>query len=243
MDTLSLPAALRAQAAAMVADLRDVFGARLTAVVAYGRSLDHAQAAARPPLNALALVDVVKFADLVRCAEHAARWDRSGLAMPLLLAGDEFARSLDVFPFEYGDILARHVVLEGADPFAGLRVPAGDLRRACESAAKGHLIHLREGYLEARGRAGDVARLVAASAPAFATLLGQVARLQGIDVEGPGALAGAVETATGASARVVGDVLALLVSPVLSNDEAGRLFPAYLAAVEQLVAYVDRWNE
>jgi len=41
----------------------------------------------------------------------------------------------------------------------------------------------------------------------------------------------------------VRDVLALLVSPALSNDEAERLFPAYLAAVEQLVAYVDRWNE
>ena len=34
----------------------------------------------------------------------------------------EFERSLDAFPVEYGDIIAHHVVVTGDDPFAGLSV-------------------------------------------------------------------------------------------------------------------------
>ena len=67
-------------------------------------------------------------------------------ATPLLLAAHEFGRSLDAFPFEFGAILADHVVVSGSDPFDGPPRRPADLRRACEVQARSHLLHLREGF-------------------------------------------------------------------------------------------------
>src|SRR4029450_9549000 len=97
----------------------------------------------------------------------------------LILSRDEFARSLDVFPLEYGEIIARHVVIAGDNPFAGVSLADSDLRRACEQQAKSHLIHLREGFLEAGRQSRELVRLVVSSTAAFRTLLGNIARLDG----------------------------------------------------------------
>ena len=91
----------------------------------------------------------------------------------------EFARSLDVFPLEFGAIISSHRVVFGDDPFQGLAVKDQDVRRACEIDVKGHLLHLRESYVESRGELSAVARLVEASAAALRTLAGNVARLDG----------------------------------------------------------------
>src|SRR5947209_9568481 len=53
--------------------------------------------------------------------------------------------------------------------------------RACEVQARGHLLHLREGYLETRGRNDALAVLIVRSAPAFAALVSNLARLDGGD--------------------------------------------------------------
>jgi hypothetical protein len=88
---------------------------------------------------------------IFRLSAMVHRWRRAGLAVPLLLARNEFERSLDVFPVEYGEIVANHITIIGHDPFAGARIAEADLRRSCELQAKSHLIHLREGFLEAGG--------------------------------------------------------------------------------------------
>jgi hypothetical protein len=93
-------------------------------------------------------------------------WRRERLATPLILPEDEFRRSLDAFPLEFGEIVRVHERVFGDDPFAGIAVTREDLRRACETQIKSHLLHLREGYLESGGRPEAVAELVAASAPA-----------------------------------------------------------------------------
>ena len=71
----------------------------------------------------------------------------------------EFARSLDAFPVEFGEIIDTHETLFGDDPFAGLSVAPADLRRACEGQTRSLLLHLREDYMEAAGdgRAIDAA--------------------------------------------------------------------------------------
>ena len=63
------------------------------------------------------------------------------------------------------------------------------MRRSCELQAKSHLIHLREGFLEAGGDPQERGYLIASSTHAFRALLGNIARLD----HGP-ARAGAAET-------------------------------------------------
>ena len=156
-------------------ELREVFGRRMRSLVVYG----HAGGVTPAPISTLVLVDSLTPDDLRSCAARTAGWQRRGLATPLLITAGEFGRSLDAFPLEFGAIIADHTVVSGDDPFAGLRVGAADLRHACEVKARGHLLHLREGYLEAHGRSDAVAELIAESAAALAALVRTVARLLG----------------------------------------------------------------
>jgi hypothetical protein len=215
-------------------DLQHIFGERLQAVVAYGRpDVD--------PAPCLALVRSITAADLDECAARIGAWHRAGCATPLLLTRDEFAGSLDAFPIEYGEILETHRVLYGVDPFTGLTISVEDLRRECETLVKGHLVHLRENYLECAGRQSAVAALVAEAAPAFALILRRLARLDGAPADTNADLSAYASRRAGLDARVVGDVLAMAGQQSAGVD-AVRVYPGYLAAVEQLWRFIDSWR-
>ena len=158
------------------------------------------------------------------------------------VAAHEFERSLDAFPLEFGAILADHVVVSGDSPFNGLNVDPADIRRACEVQARSHLLHLREGYLETRGRGDALAVLIARSAAPFAALLKSVARLQGLSTHDAAAAARHAERALDLPGGIVADVVKLANVSEISSAEATRLFPSYLDAVERLSKYVDGWS-
>jgi hypothetical protein len=202
-------------------DLREMFGERLRSVVAYAVT-DRAPGTPQPML---VIVEALTPADLRDCAARVARWQESGLATPLFLETAEFPRSLDVFPFEFGAIVADHVVVSGENPFGGLQIDPEDLRRACEVQARSHLLHLREGYIETQGRSDALAALITRSSGPLSALLRSVGRLKG------------TQFADG----VLGEI-ANLNSKELSSDAARRLFPEYLSAVEHLTNEIDRWG-
>ena len=230
--------------------LRDIFGSRLQSLVAYGLQAaapsgapgPHAAHVEPPPTQTLTIVETLTGVDLTACAACAARWHEAGLATPLLLAANEFERSLDAFPLEFGAILADHVVVAGSNPFDGLRVDPADIRRACEVQARSHLLHLREGFLETRGRADALAVLIVRSAAPFAALITSLTRLQGVATNDPAASGRHVERTLGLPAGAVTDVVKLAHVTEISSAEATRIFPAYLNAVERLVKYIDGWS-
>jgi len=229
----------RPAAAALVADLTHIFANRLRSLVAYGACVEGDDDA---PLTCLVLVASIGVTDLDACARLAPHWERQRIATPLILPEDEFRRSLDAFPLEYGEIVRAHEHVFGSNPFDGASIARDDLRRACETQIKSHLLYLREGYIEASGRPQAVAELVTTSAPAFAALLRQVARLGGsTTVDRAGAT---LEGARAASLPegIVGDMLALERRAPIPTTDAARLFPVYLAAVEQLSRVVDSWR-
>lgn len=214
-------------------DLHTIFADRLESYVAYGDGTAEA--------TSLALLSSLTLDDLTACAARASKWHRAGAATPLLLTRAEFARSLDAFPIEYGEIIDTHRVLHGPDPFEGLTIDPADLRRACEVQAKSHLLHLRENYIEGAGTPQAVRALVVESAPAFRTLLRRLARLDGHAWTTQVDLSRFASTRGGLDVRIVGDVLALA-SDTGAPVDATKLFPEYLAAVERLVQFVDRWK-
>ena len=220
--------------AAALHDLQHIFGDRLQAVVAYGRP-------DADPAPSLALVRTITAADLDECAARVTAWHRAGCATPLLLTRDEFAGSLDTFPIEYGEIIESHRLVFGIDPFIGLTIKTEDLRRECETLVKSHLVHLRENYVECRGRQSEVAALVAEAAPAFALILRRLARLDGAPADTNADLSAYAARRPGLDARVVGDVLAMARRDA-SGVDAIRIYPGYLAAVEQLRRFIDSWR-
>ena len=204
-------------------------------MVAYG-------APGASPAPSLALVRSITAADLDECASRLASWHRAGCATPLLLTRDEFTGSLDAFPIEYGEILETHAVVYGVNPFTGLTIRTEDLRRECETLVKSHLVHLRENYVECRGRQSDVSALVADAAPGFALILRRLARLDGAPAATNADLSAWASRRPGLDARAVGDVLAMAGHHAAGVD-AVKIYPAYLAAVEQLWMFIDRWKK
>jgi hypothetical protein len=226
-------------ASLLIDDLRSIFGERLRAVVGYGAHLDGDASA---PLTCLALVSSLSLSDLEACATRASRWARARIATPLILPEDEFRRSLDAFPLEYGEIIRAHADLYGDNPLANVAIAKEDLRRACETQVKSHLVHLREEFIESRGTPAAVGELVRAAAPAFAALLRNVARLSDVNLRDR-------HDATRQGARVAGipdgvvtAVLALERPSGARTADSASFFPEYLAAVEQLARAIDTWR-
>jgi hypothetical protein len=226
-------------AASLASDLQRIFAFRLRSVVAYGPHLD---GNADHPLTCLALVDSLSSGDLEGCARMAHQWKQHGLAIPLLLPTQEFRRSLDAFPLEYSEILRTHARVFGDDPLDGISISPEDLRRACETQVKSHLVHLREGFIESGGHPQEIADLVTTSAPSFAALLRSVARLHGAAPTGRAEAARAGALAAGLPDDVVAGILSLEHRSSLPATDAARLFPSYLEAVEQLARTVDGWR-
>jgi hypothetical protein len=219
--------------------LHAVFGDRLRSVAAYGPHLDGTSDGL---LACLTLVANLTVADLEACADLSHDWTRDHIATPLLLTEYEFERSLDAFPLEYAEIQRGYMVLFGTDPFARVAIDQADLRRACEAQVKSHLLHLREGFIEAGGSPRAIGDLVIAAAPAFAALLRNVARLEGLDIRdhAEASLEGA--RLAGLPTQTIADILAVGRPAGVPMADAARLFTPYLAVVERLTQFVDGWR-
>jgi hypothetical protein len=232
-------------------DLRETFGRRLQSLVRYGT---HGRPAAHddehgahghhhePVLtHTLVIVDSLTADDLRRCAARVEAWRQAGLSTPLMLSDGEFSRSLDVFPFEFSSILADHYVVYGRNPFEGLRIESADLRWACEVQARGHLLHLREGYVETRGRGDALAVLIVRSAPAWASLLQNLARLDGVTSSEVTAAVNHAERTLHVT-RGLAEIVSLVGVKEITSEHALKLFPTYLETVEALTKHVDGWS-
>ena len=224
--SLELPAPARRAFDALAGDFARVFGARLTAVVAYA------------PRRAAVFTTSLTADDLDALSVLTETWHRNGLDTPLVITVDEFSRSLDVFPLEYQAIMTHHAVIAGTPPFAGVRIKDEDLRRACEVQARGHLIHVRERWLDACGHDHDLDRLLVHSAMPLRVLLSHVATLDG---HADARLDDFVLAHFSDDAEILLAVLALEHNPDAAHG-LGRRMAAYLSACERIWAFVDRWH-
>ncbi len=188
----------------LAADLAQIFGQRMRMLALFGNDT-----------HTCAVVDSLTLDDLDRCAALDARWKQLRLDTPLFLLEPDLPRALDAFPLELSEIIATRRIVAGTDVFAGLSIAPADLRRACEVQARAHVLHLREGYIEAGGDTRAVEALVAAAALPFRGLLVNAARL---DDSTPQALV----TRLG-----------------ISDFESG--FAAAMRAAERMVEHVDQW--
>jgi hypothetical protein len=130
----------------------------------------------------------------------------------------------------------------GDDPFANAAIARADLRRACETQVKSHLLHLRESFIEAGGKPHDIAEVVVASAPAFAALLRNVATLRDSGTADRATATREGARLAGLPEPIVSAILALEQHGTMASTDAARLFTEYLATVEQLAHTVDTWR-
>ncbi len=133
----------------LVRQLQAVHGERLRCVLLYGSAAVGDELAEQSDRNVLVLVDRIDPDELEKLGQTARAWAEAGNAPPLELTVQEWARSADIFPMEYADIIERHKVLVGALPEPHVTVNREALRRQAEFEAMGKVLRLRQGIMHA----------------------------------------------------------------------------------------------
>ena len=227
----------------LVTQLRAAYGSHLVSVVLYGSAAggDHIQN--RSDYNVLVLVDALSASELAAASAVARAWNEAGNPPPMLMTVDEWRRSSDIFPMEYADILERHRILHGAAPFDDIAVSPSDLRLQLEQQAMGKLLQLRQGALLAGTDGKRQVELIGASLSTMMVLFRAVLRLHGERPDGDNAaIATRVGTLAGFDAApFVRAVRHVRGTEKLPTSESPAVLGGYIAAVEQLNHYLDRF--
>lgn len=155
-----LPALTQPLVAEFADKLLHNLGENVVSIMVYGSA---AGANYNHGISNINLAVVVKNLDFP-ALKHAAGAVKSGrkhkIAVPLFLAKDFIAESLDVFPIEFCEIKQQHKVIFGEDIFKDLEIPFKDVRLLCEQQIKGKLLHLRQVYLETGPNPGILKNLL-----------------------------------------------------------------------------------
>src|SRR6476646_7611703 len=121
----------------LVSQLKLAYGASLRSVVLYGSAVAGEHIAKKSDYNILVVGDAITVENLRKAAAIAKAWSGDGNPPPMTFTTAEWKSSSDIFPMEYADILERHRVLFGEEPFEGISVSTADLRLQVEYQAMG----------------------------------------------------------------------------------------------------------
>lgn len=227
---------------AMVEGLRQALGGALRSVVLYGSAARGGDHAPTSDLNLLVVAQDLAPASLEALGPCVTRWRARGHHAPRLFTPELIAESADVFPIEFLDIRASHVVLHGDDPFAGLEVRGAHLRLQCERELREKLMRLREAYVEAHGRDRDLRRLLRESYTSFLALFRGCLRLLGDEPPADNAAVVAAFCArAGLDARPFGEVEALRQGDAGPGD-LKDVFSRYYRELTKAIRMVDRFH-
>jgi hypothetical protein len=221
--------------------LREAAGSNLESVVLYGSAANGNYHAEYSDLNFLCILHDTSYASLQALAPFARWWSKQRQPAPLLMRSGEMVATNDVFSIELIDMQAHRRVLFGADPVEGLKVPQRFHRVQVEYELREKLLLLRQRALLAE-KDDQLWELMAGSVPSFATLfrhaliaLGREASLE--RREAINELAQLLRFDPSSILRV----LDVRERKATSKTIAARpLFAAYLAAIEEVTAAMDK---
>jgi len=228
----------------LVQQLSSVYGAGLLSVVLYGSAASGEQVEGKSDQNILVIVDQLDRIRLQQLAQTSRVWTESGNPPPLTLTRAEWKRSADIFPMEYADILERHRVLKGENPFAGIQVENRDLRLQVEHEAMGKLLRLRAGVMNAGTDTKRQSALLSESLSALMVIFRAVMRLHGeIPPRESHAVAKFVAARAGFDATPFDRVIAMArEGRAIAERDTSATLDGYVAGMETLVAYLDNYS-
>ena len=96
--------------------------------------------------------------------------------VPLIMTKEELTDGVDVFPIEFLNIKQHYEVLHGEDCLADITISKKHLRHQLEFEFRSKLIHLREEYLQFKGK--DLEHLILAAVPTLMPILGALIHLK-----------------------------------------------------------------
>jgi predicted nucleotidyltransferase len=228
----------------LVSQLKAAYGPTLQSVMLYGSAVAGEHIAKKSDYNVLVILDAVPLDRLAAVGAILRSWGEAGNPPPMMFTASEWKSSSDVFPMEYADILERHRVLYGSDQTEGITVSPADLRLQVEQQALGKLLHLRRGAMAAGDDPKEQVSLIEASLSALMVVFRGVVRLAGdVPSQDYSALSSDVAKRAGFDPspfhRAIEHVRG---TRKLSRDDASAVLAGYMAGLEALVVWLDRYS-
>jgi hypothetical protein len=225
-----------------VTRLRAAAGANLESVILFGSAVAGDFHPEFSNVNLFCVVRDSSFAALQALAPAVKWWNAQKQPPPLFMTRGEIERSVDVFTIELIDMQQHHRVLFGEDAVQGLAIPANLHRVQVEYELREKLALLRQHMLLASGNDSRLWDLLVRSVSSFATLFRHALIVLGHD-----APVGKREAVVALSKRIGFDASGILQVLDIREKKSDRkkfevtdVFSHYLAAVEQVVAAVDK---
>ncbi len=151
----------------IVGALKEALGDRLRNIVLYGSAARGDFQKATSDINLLVVLEKLDPESLALLSPAMSKWRRDGQPFPRFFTPELISESTDVFPIEYLDIRAHHVVLYGSDPFEDLVVHEEHLRLWCEREMREKMMRLREAYIMSQGKEKALKNLLVESYSIF----------------------------------------------------------------------------
>ena len=163
----------------IINDYKEVFGDGLKGIILYGSATGASYIPGKSDINFMILLSEEGIENLDRAFKTVSKWRKRKVATPLFLTTKYVARSLDVFPIEYLNFQANHVLVFGRDILKEIEFNPDFVRLQCEREIKGKLLLLREAFLETSGRKMALMEVISQSLPAFIAIFEALLFLQG----------------------------------------------------------------
>ena len=149
-------------------DMRTAFGKDLVSIILFGSGARGEYIPKKSDINFLVVVKDNSPSELIAYRKCSSKWEKRNVTTPLFLTEEYIRSSLDTFPIEFLEMKTAYTVIHGDDLLAQVHFEKSDLRRQAERELKGKLLHLRQEFLESRGKIDTLTVLISTSIAAFA---------------------------------------------------------------------------
>lgn len=154
----------------LTADLKEALGVDVLGASLYGAAAAGAYQKGQSSLRLIILLADGASRPAVRLIPFYKKWQKAGLAVPVLVTPHYIETSRDAFPIEFMVMAAFHKPVFGVDSLEGIQVKPEDLRLQLERELKGKLTTLRTRLLACLGAKAGLMALADEALPAFTAL-------------------------------------------------------------------------
>jgi predicted nucleotidyltransferase len=162
----------------LVTAVRDALGDTLDSIVLYGSAVE-GRLRPRSDVNVIVVLDRFEAARVDRIGE-AVRVARAAVRLaPMFLLRDEIPHASAAFAVKFADIVRRHRVLHGNDPFASLVIPRDRLLARLSQVLLNLRIRLRAAYVTDGLFEEQLVRVIADAAAGLRSAAATLRELEG----------------------------------------------------------------
>jgi predicted nucleotidyltransferase len=163
-------------------EYKNIFGDDLISIILYGSGAKGEYKYKKSDINFMIVLSEAGMNNLSRCLALIPKWHKRYVSTPLFLTKEYISSSLDAFPFEFFEMKMNYQCIYGEDVLDGIEIKKQHLRLQCEREMKGHLLHLREGYLSTAHVPKRMRSLIVESLRSFKTIFSGLLRLKEADI-------------------------------------------------------------